>query len=118
MRPTNNIKKYNFILGIPCSRLKDLTDKIENYIPCTREDEAMALAVGAYLAGKKPLVFLQNSGLGNCVDIITSLLKPYNIKIDLLISVRNKPEHHVYMGKITEKLLKLLGYKNYKLIIQ
>ncbi|MCK4817160.1 hypothetical protein KA005_15425, partial [bacterium] len=87
-------------------------------IPCTREDEAMALAVGAYLAGKKPLVFLQNSGLGNIVDIITSLLKPYGIKIDLLISVRNKPEHHALMGKITRKLLKLLEYEDYELVIE
>ena len=112
------MKKYNFIVGVPCSRLKDFTDKIENYIPCTKEDEAIALAVGAYLAGKKPLVFLQNSGLGNAVDIITSLLKPYDIEIDLLISVRNKPEHHAFMGKITGKLLKLLEYENYKLIMQ
>lgn len=110
------MKEHNFIVGIPCSRLKDYTDKIKNYIPCTREDEAMALAVGAYLVGKKPLVFLQNSGLGDIIDIITSLLKPYGIQIDLLISVRNKPEHHAFMGKITKKLLQLLEYKNYKLI--
>ena len=76
----------------------------------------MALAIGAYLVGKKPLVFLQNSGLGNMVDIITSLLKPYDIKIDLLISVRNKPEHHYFMGRITKKTLELLEYKNYKLV--
>jgi phosphonopyruvate decarboxylase len=112
------MKKYNFIVGIPCSRLKDFTDKIKNYIPCTREDEAMALAVGAYLVGREPLVFLQNSGLGNIVDIITSLLKPYGIEIDLLISVRNKPEHHAFMGKITRKLLKLLEYENYELLMQ
>ena len=113
------MKKYDFIAGIPCLRLKGFTDKIKNYIPCTREDEAMAMAIGAYLAGKKPLVFLQNSGLGTLVDIITSLLKPYGIKeIDLLISVRNKPQHHAFMGKISRKLLKLLEYKNYRLIIQ
>jgi phosphonopyruvate decarboxylase len=113
------MKKYDFIVGIPCSKLKNFTDKIENYIPCTREDEAMALAVGAYLAGKKPLVFLQNSGLGNIVDIVTSLLKPYGINgIHLLISVRSKPEHHGFMGKITKKLLKLLKYKNYRLITE
>jgi phosphonopyruvate decarboxylase len=112
------MKKYDFIVGIPCSRLKDFTDKIKNYIPCTREDEAMALAVGAYLVGKRPLVFLQNSGLGHVIDIITSLLKPYGIKIDLLISVRSKPEHHAFIGKITKKLLKLLEYKNCELIIQ
>ena len=107
------MKKYNFIVGIPCFKLKDFTKKIKNYIPCTREDEAMAIAVGAYLAGKKPLVFLQNSGLGNIVDIITSLLKPYGIEIDLLISIRDKPQHHAFMGKITVQLLELLEYKNY-----
>ncbi|HCJ66668.1 MAG TPA: hypothetical protein DHV62_04905 [Elusimicrobia bacterium] len=112
------MKKYDFIVGIPCSKLKDLTDEIKNYIPCTREDEAMALAVGAFLVGKKPLVFLQNSGLGNITDIITSLLKPYGIKIDLLISLRTNPEHHAFMGKITKRLLKLLEYEDYKLITQ
>lgn len=112
------MKKYDFIVGIPCSRLKTFTDKIKKYIPCTNEGEAMALAVGAFMAGRKPLVFLQNSGLGNIIDMITSLLKPYGIEIDLLISVRTKPEHHAFMGKITKKLLKLLKYKKYKLIIQ
>jgi len=111
-------KKHNFIVGVPCSKLKGVTDKIKHYIPCTREDEAVALAVGAYFAGKKPLVFLQNSGVGNIIDIITSLLIPYGIKIDLLISVRNKPHHHAFMGKITKKLLKLLEYKNVELVEQ
>ena len=110
------MKKHDFIVGIPCSKIKYFTDKLKKYVPCTKEDEAMALAVGAYMAGKKPLVFLQNSGLGNIVDIITSLLKPYGIEIDLLISVRNKPEHHAFMGKITKKLLKLLEYKKYTLL--
>ncbi|MBU1078072.1 MAG: hypothetical protein KKH98_12315 [Spirochaetes bacterium] len=110
--------EHDFVVGVPCSKLKDIIDKIDLYIPCTREDEAVALAVGAYFAGKKPLVFLQNSGLGNTVDIITSLLKPYGIEIDLIISVRDTPAHHAFMGKITEKLLDLLEYKNYRLIKQ
>lgn len=108
-------KKYNFIAGVPCSKLKNFIAN-NKCIIATREDEAVGMAVGAYLVGKKPLVFMQNSGLGNCVDIITSLLKPYDIKIDLLISLRTNPEHHSFMGKITKKLLKLLEYKNYKLI--
>ena len=109
-------KKYDFVAGIPCSKLKKFLEGIKDYIPCTREDEAMALAVGAYLAGKEPRVFLQNSGLGNIIDVITSLLKPYGIKIDLLISLRNKPEHHAFMGKITKELLKLLNYEKYRMI--
>ena len=113
------MKRYDFVVGIPCSRLKDLTASIDNYIPCTREDEALAIAIGASLVGKKPLVFLQNSGLGNLVDVVASLLKPYNIdEIDLLISLRSKPKHHEYMGVITRRLLKLLDYKKYKLIIE
>lgn len=112
------MKEHDFVVGIPCSGLKKYLEGIEKYIPCTREDEALALAVGAYMAGKKPLVFLQNSGLGGIVDAVTSLLKPYCIEIDLLISVRHRPEHHVFMGKITKKMLKLLEYKKYKLVEQ
>lgn len=114
---------YNFFVGIPCSKLKDFTKELEadkdiEFIPVTREDVAMGLAVGAYFAGKKPLVYLQNSGLGHLVDIITSLLKPYGISIHLLISSRSKPEHHEFMYKVTKKLLELLEYDDYTIIEQ
>lgn len=113
------MREHDFIVGVPCSKLKDFTDKIVDYIPCSKEDEAMALAVGAWFVGKKPLVFMQNSGLGNIIDIITSLIRPYGIEeITLLISVRNKPQQHAFMGKITKSMLKLLEYEKYKLIVQ
>jgi len=112
------MKKYDFIAGIPCSGLKDLIKDIERYVPCTREDEALAMAVGAYLAGKRPLVYLQNSGLGHIVDAATSLLEPYGIDIDLVVSLRTRPRHHAFMGKITKKLLKVLNYKKYKIVEQ
>lgn len=112
------MKKRDFVAGVPCSSLKTFIEGIEDYIPCTREDEAAALAAGAYLAGKRPLVYLQNSGLGNIVDVTTSLLKPYGIEIDLLISLRSRPEHHAFMGSITVKLLKLLGCRNYTIVKQ
>jgi phosphonopyruvate decarboxylase len=112
------MKRYDFIVGIPCSGLKYFTDKVDNYIPCTREDEAIALAAGAYMVGKRPVVFLQNSGLGNIIDAVTSLLRPYGIKIDFLISLRNRPEHHALMGRITVRTLRLLGYGRYRLIKQ
>ena len=111
-------KGYDFIVGVPCSKLKRFTDGIERYIPCTREDEAMALAAGAYLVGKKPLVFLQNSGLGNLIDVTASLLRAYGIKVDLLIVCRVKPEHHAFMGRITEKLLGLLEYEDYEMVME
>lgn len=95
--------------GVPCSALKEFTKDVE--VPCTNEGEAMALAAGAWFAGKKTTVYMQNSGVGNIVDIVTSLYKPYEIPLPrLVLSIRNKPYHHRFMGAITEDLLDLLGY--------
>ena len=69
--------------GVPGSLLKDhITDAD---VPCTSEGEAMALAAGAWFAGKTPTVYMQNSGLGDCVDIIASLYKPYESPLPKLI---------------------------------
>ena len=103
----------DFFTGVPFSG-------IEKHIPslgviATREDEAIGLAVGAWFAGKTPLVYMQNSGLGNCADIITSLLKPYDIDIDLLIDNRIEPEHHKIMGKNINELMTVLEYESFRL---
>ncbi len=105
-----NLSNYDIIVGVPCSKFKGIL----NYNDCiiaTTESEAVAIAVGAYLAGKKPLVFMQNSGLMTTLDILTSLCKPYAIKIPLLISLRTTPPHHKFCGEITESILKILGLK-------
>lgn len=95
--------------GVPCSKLKEYTQDVE--IPCTSESEAMAIACGAILAGKKPEVYMQNSGLGHIVDIVTSLYKPYAIPLPhLVVSIRSKPEHHAFMYKITHELLDMIEY--------
>ena len=70
-----------FITGIPCSIFKDFlnylnenNDKIK-HILATSEGEACAIATGYYLSTKKiPIVYMQNSGLGNSVNPLTSLL--------------------------------------------
>jgi sulfopyruvate decarboxylase TPP-binding subunit len=112
---------FDFIVGVPCSGLKEFIsdlqqDKSIDHIPAPREEVALALAVGAYLAGRKPLVYLQTSGLGYIVNPITSLLKPYGIRIHLLISRRTAPEEHVEMARITRDLLKLLEYDDYTIV--
>lgn len=102
--------------GVPDSLLKQFSDHAD--IPCTDEGEAMALACGAWLAGKEPVIYMQNSGLGNCVDIITSLYKSYTIPLPLMIlGLRHKPRQHEFMGKITKSLLKLLEYDRNKITI-
>jgi len=107
------MKKIKY--GIPCSKLKEFIKDVD--VPCTSEGEAMAIAAGAWFAGKKPEVYMQNSGIGNIVDIVTSLYKPYNIPLPhLIISLRKDPAHHKFMYKISKYLLELLEYDNYKFI--
>ena len=108
---------FNFASGVPCSILGGIIDYLSadtdiTYIPATREDEAIGVATGAYLAGKKPLVLMQNSGLGNCINALTSLVFPYKVPLLLLISWRgfegNDAPEHLIMGKIMPELLKAL----------
>lgn len=106
-------KGYNFVVGVPCSCFQQFIVNLQGnpamrYVPANREDTAVALAVGAYFSGKKPLVFLQNSGLGHIVNIVSSLLIPYKIPVDFLISMREKPFEHTHMYKITKDIIRLL----------
>lgn len=95
--------------GVPCSKIKDQIKDVD--INCTSEEQAMALAAGAALAGEEAIVYMQNSGLGRCIDIITSLYHPYEIEFPkLILSVRHKPYHHKFIGNITNELLELLDY--------
>ena len=112
---------YDFFVGVPCSYLTDFINELQadskmTYIPATREDVALSIAVGAYMAGRKPLVYLQSSGLGHLVNPITSLLKPYGILIHLLISLRSQPFEHFEMYRIARDLMKLLEYENYTIV--
>ena len=111
-------KGFNFFTGVPCSVLKDVINYLSEdpdvpYIPATREDEAMGIATGAYLSGKKPVVLMQNSGLGNSISTLSSLVLLYEIPLLILLSWRgyqgkDAPEHLI-MGKSTVKLLEDIG---------
>lgn len=114
---------FNFFVGVPCSALSNFIaemekDEIHPYIPATKEDVAMAIAAGALMTGKKPLVFLQSSGLGHLVNIITSLLKPYGFSVHLLISIRHTPFEHEFMGKKCRDLLRILDYENHVTLLE
>ncbi len=82
------------------------------YVPATREDEALGIAVGAYMGGKKPVVLMQNSGLGNSIDALTSLVLLYRFPILLIISWRGYDENdfieHSLMGKYMQDFLKTM----------
>ena len=105
---------YKFFTGVPCSLLSGLIYELERqeearYIPAVREDAAVGLCTGAYLAGTMPVLLMQNSGLGYSLNAFTSLNLIYNIPILVIMSWRGKdgkdaPEH-IIMGDIDKKLL-------------
>jgi phosphonopyruvate decarboxylase len=110
---------FDFYTGVPCSFLTPLingviSDKRLAYVGAASEGEAVAIAAGAWLAGKKPIVMFQNSGLGNAVNPLTSLNAPFRIPSLLITTWRGQPgrpdePQHEVMGKITHGLLSLMG---------
>lgn len=109
---------YGPYIGVPCSILKELinylvTSEKDLYYAAANEGEAMGLASGFALSNRIPVVMMQNSGLGNIVNPLTSLSLVFNFRALLLITLRgekgtnDEPQHSI-MGEITESLLKLL----------
>lgn len=108
---------FDFFCGVPCSLLKGLVSLLERdasagYVSATREDSALGMAAGAFFGGKRPMVLMQNSGLGVSVNALASLHTLYEIPVLLLISWRGEdksdaPEHWM-MGEITAPLLDLM----------
>jgi phosphonopyruvate decarboxylase len=106
------------IAGVPCSYFGSLFDSVTRpggpaYLPASNEGEAVALAAGAWLAGGLGVVICQNSGLGNMVSPLTSLLYPFKIPILMLVTWRGEPGHedepqHEQMGRLTPGLLEFL----------
>ncbi len=107
---------FDFFCGVPCSLLKGLVslldhDESAHYISATREDSALGMAAGAYLGGKRPMVLMQNSGLGVSVNALASLHTMYDLPALLVISWRgeggNDAPEHILMGEIMHPILDL-----------
>src|SRR5262245_14755119 len=107
---------FDFFTGVPCSLVKSLIATLEEqggYIAETREDAAVVLSAVAYMAREHPVVIMQNSGLGVCLNALASLSLIYHLPCLLLITWRgyqgkDAPEH-IIMGDISPRLLETLG---------
>ena len=114
--------KIDLILSLPCIMLKNLLVLIEEkneiqHIPITREEEGVGIAAGAYLGGKFPAILMQNSGLGNSINAIKSLLQLFKIPIVFIMSHRGAEGERILaqipMGELTPELLDLLEIKTF-----
>lgn len=115
-------KGVAFITGVPDTLLNDFCLYIEKYWPkeqhviAANEGNAVAIAAGYHLAtGSVPLVYMQNSGLGNTVNPLLSLTHPdvYAIPLILLVGWRGEPgskDHaqHKKQGEVTPILLEAM----------
>lgn len=105
-------------IGVPCSYLRPFIDYVIDradlsYVAATNEGEALAIAAGSQLAGRRPVVMLQNSGLGNLVNPLASLTYPFRIPALIIVTLRGDPSstdepQHELMGRVTSDLLRVL----------
>jgi phosphonopyruvate decarboxylase len=119
----------DFYTGVPDSQLKALCNYLmdtygidaNHHVIAANEGNCVALAAGYYLStGKVPVVYMQNSGEGNIINPVASLLneKVYAIPMVFVIGWRGEPgvhdePQHIYQGEVTIKLLDDMGIKSF-----
>lgn len=114
----------NFLAGVPDSLLKEFCAYVdaalppENHVIAANEGSAVGLAAGHHLAtGTVPLVYLQNSGLGNTVNPLLSLAdgEVYGLPMVVMIGWRGAPgvkdePQHIKQGRVTQALIDAMEY--------
>lgn len=124
-----NVIGSDFYTGVPDSQLKALCDYMmdkyginpKHHVIAANEGNCTALAAGYHLAtGKVPVVYMQNSGEGNIINPVASLLndKVYAIPCVFIIGWRGEPgvhdePQHIYQGEVTVKLLEDMDIKSF-----
>lgn len=118
----------DFYTGVPDSLLKALCNTLmseygisKNHIIAANEGNCTALAAGYYMAtGKVPVVYMQNSGLGNIINPVASLLndKVYAIPCIFIVGWRGEPgvhdePQHIFQGEVTVRLLEDMGIETF-----
>ncbi|MCA8967580.1 MAG: phosphonopyruvate decarboxylase, partial [Planctomycetes bacterium] len=109
---------FDFYAGVPCSFLTPfinyvIGDATLDYVSAANEGDAVAIAAGATLGGRRGVAMMQNSGLGNAVSPLTSLTWTFRIPILVVCTHRGAPgvadePQHELMGTITERLFETM----------
>jgi phosphonopyruvate decarboxylase len=113
---------FSLYTGVPCSYLKPFINYVIDapdleYIGATNEGDAVAIASGAEIAGRRSVVMFQNSGFGNTVSPLTSLNMIFKVPVLVITTWRGEPggahdePQHELMGQITGELFDLMRIK-------
>ncbi len=93
--------------SLPCEKIKFLLEMLPEsffHVPLTREEEGVGISAGAALAGKRPAIFVQSSGMGNMINALLSLTAFYRLPLSIFISHRG-----IYKEKIAAQVP--MGYR-------
>lgn len=122
------LKDFDFFTGVPDSQLKPLCNYLmsvygigSHHIIAANEGNCTALAAGYHLAtGKIPVVYMQNSGIGNIINPVASLMndKVYGIPCIFFVGWRGEPgihdePQHIFQGEVTVKLLEDMDIRTF-----
>lgn len=111
--------EIDFIVSVPCVNLTRLLNMIDEdseitHIPVTREEEGIGICAGAYLGGKKTAILMQNSGLGNSINALKSLMELYEFPLLMIMSHRGTDGENICgqvpMGEATPRILEGMNF--------
>jgi len=104
------------IISLPCDKNKLLTDMLHlefDVVDVTREEDAVGISAGMAMAGKRPVISIQSSGLGNMLNAMMSLTGCYRLPMFVLASWRGteseKIEAQVHFNSRIPELLEVYG---------
>lgn len=84
-------QKIDVVSSLPCEKIKNLLCLLNKeffHIPLTREEEGVGISAGVALAGKRPAMFIQSSGMGNMLNALLSLTSFYALPLPIFVSQR------------------------------
>ena len=112
---------YTHLCVVPCSFAKSVINAAINnenieYVPCASEAVACSVATGLKMAGSKPIVIVQSSGMTNMGSCMTSLLNPYGVTFPIITSWRTYKEgdseiQHKHLASELPALISSYGYE-------
>jgi len=108
----------SMVCTLPCDKVKTLHHLLGReflHVPLTREEEGVGIAAGAALAGERPAMLVQSSGLGNMINALASLTMLYELPLFMLISWRGVYKERIAaqkpMGFLAPRLLETMGIR-------
>ena len=112
----------NFIATLPDEKMLELIRAVEKdtyikHVPLCREEEGIGICAGAYLAGKRTAIIMQNAGFLNSCNALTTTSLQFQIPILMLIYYAGDIGDRGFttLGSVTEPVLQALGFRSYVL---